>query len=172
MKAISIRQPWIWAILSAGKRVENRPRPWAHRGPILLHASKGMTKAEYNLFAMWWVRDFPRRTISSYPKLPDMAELQRGGIIGKAHVLDCIKRPYALGDVLPIGVTPAQAELSVRPWFTGPYGLVLGHVEAIPFIPFPGQLGLFEVPDEIVVPKREIPETVYLEIMGEKVVRT
>jgi len=25
VKALSIRQPWVWAILNAGKRVENRP---------------------------------------------------------------------------------------------------------------------------------------------------
>ena len=28
MKAISIRQPWAWAILHAGKRVENRGPAW------------------------------------------------------------------------------------------------------------------------------------------------
>lgn len=47
MKALSIRQPWAWAIVNAGKRVENRTWETRYRGPILIHAAKGVTKREY-----------------------------------------------------------------------------------------------------------------------------
>ena len=40
MKALSIRQPWAWAIIHAGKDVENRPWGTRYRGPLLIHASK------------------------------------------------------------------------------------------------------------------------------------
>jgi hypothetical protein len=43
MKALSIRQPWAWLILHAGKDIENRDRkprnPALHfRGSFLIHA--------------------------------------------------------------------------------------------------------------------------------------
>jgi hypothetical protein len=46
MKALSIRQPWAWLILNAGKDIENRDWLTRFRGPFLIHASKGMTRAE------------------------------------------------------------------------------------------------------------------------------
>jgi hypothetical protein len=46
MKALSIHQPWTWAILNAGKTVENRRWSTSQRGPLLIHASK--TKTSYN----------------------------------------------------------------------------------------------------------------------------
>lgn len=38
MKALSIRQPWAWLILHAGKTIENRSQAWTYRGPIAIHA--------------------------------------------------------------------------------------------------------------------------------------
>lgn len=51
MKALSIRQPWIWAILAGGMDVINRPRNvvGAHRGPLLLHVGKQL--ADQDAFA-------------------------------------------------------------------------------------------------------------------------
>src|ERR1700690_1312991 len=39
MRALSIKQPWVWAILNAGKDVENRTWTSKHRGWLALHAS-------------------------------------------------------------------------------------------------------------------------------------
>jgi ASCH domain len=38
-KVLSVQQPWSWAILHAGKIVENRSWRTRHRGPLLIHAS-------------------------------------------------------------------------------------------------------------------------------------
>ena len=40
MKAITVRQPWAWAIMHGGKDVENRTRNIAgsYRGPLVIHA--------------------------------------------------------------------------------------------------------------------------------------
>jgi len=52
MIALSVRQPWAWAIIHAGKDIENRS--WQavnhglrQRGRIAIHAAKGMTRDEY-----------------------------------------------------------------------------------------------------------------------------
>lgn len=39
MKALSVRQPWAWAIARGHKSVENRSWTTAHRGHLLIHAS-------------------------------------------------------------------------------------------------------------------------------------
>lgn len=38
MKALTVRQPWAWAIAHGRKRIENRIRSTKHRGPLAIHA--------------------------------------------------------------------------------------------------------------------------------------
>ena len=47
MKALSIRQPWAWLIVCGHKPLENRSWPTPYRGPLLIHAAKGMARVEY-----------------------------------------------------------------------------------------------------------------------------
>ena len=79
MMALSIRQPWAWLILHAGKDIENRDWPTRFRGRFLIHASKGMTREEYELAEdPLWHKGGP--TID----LPEFGLLDRGGIVGEA----------------------------------------------------------------------------------------
>lgn len=41
MKAITIRQPWCWAVAIGAKTVENRTRGTLYRGPLAIHAGQG-----------------------------------------------------------------------------------------------------------------------------------
>jgi hypothetical protein len=128
-KAISIRQPWAWAIINAGKDIENRDWPTKFRGPVCIHAAKGMTKDEYY---------HANRAIQSAVGAVDQAwldrwhgvtaspaKLQHGGIIGIAEVTDCV-------------------DASDSPWFFGAYGFVLRNVRPVNFIPVKGALGFFD----------------------------
>ena len=126
MKALSIRQPWAWAIINAGKRIENRSWNCRYRGPILLHASQGMTADEYMDFYQFYDGEFGEEP--TFLLLPAFGNLQRGGIVGRAVIVDCVTE-------------------SNDPWFFGPYGIVLDEVEPLPFRPLKGMLGLFEVPE-------------------------
>ena len=119
MKCLSIRQPWAWAIIHAGKDIENRCWPTSYRGPLLIHASKGLTKAEYADFCEF-AEDIPM------VKVPDFASLERGGIVGRVLLEGCIDH-------------------SISPWFCGPFGFVLSDAKPLPFRVLKGQLGLFEV---------------------------
>jgi len=135
-KALSVRQPWAWAIIHAGKDIENRS--WqavnhglAVRGRIAIHASKTMAKGEYE-----GARDFME---SIGVTCPDPAKLKRGGIIGSVEVLDVVKE-------------------SDSEWFFGPRGLVLANPEPCEFIGVKGCLGYFNwrqhLTDEVVRPAR------------------
>lgn len=125
MKALSIRQPWAWLILYAGKDIENRNWPTAFRGPCLIHAAKGMTRREYEA-AMDWVLDEPG--INLCVVLPEFGKLKRGGIVGEVEIVDCVQR-------------------SDSPWFTGPYGFVLRNPKPLPLREVRGMLGFFD-PDK------------------------
>jgi len=74
MKALSIRQPWAWLIIHGGKDIENRTWLTKYRGRILVHASQGMSRPEYEAAKI--VAD----TNNAY--MPDFENLKRGGIIG------------------------------------------------------------------------------------------
>ena len=120
MKALSIRQPWAWLIIYAGKDIENRVWRSYYRGPILVHASSGMTPAEYED-----AEDFAH---SIGVELPAFEQLPRGGIVGSVDVIDCVSQ-------------------SQSRWFNGPFGFVLSNPKALEFRPLPGKLGFFDVPD-------------------------
>lgn len=123
MKALSIRQPWAWLILHSGKDIENRSWPTRFRGRVLIHASKGMTRAEYEDGQdPLWQSGGP--TI----ELPPIEELARGGIVGSVEIVDCV-------------------EQSDSPWFFGRFGFVLRDPKPLPFVPCPGRLGFFDVPE-------------------------
>lgn len=122
MKALSIRQPWAWLILNAGKDVENRQWWTSFRGRFYIHAAKGMTRDEYLNGAL------TLEEIDSRIVLPPFEALERGGIVGTAHLTACVKA-------------------SESPWFFGDYGFELRDVLPLPFRPYKGALGFFEVPD-------------------------
>jgi hypothetical protein len=137
MKALSIRQPWAKLILKAGKSIENRDWPAKFRGRILVHAAKGMTRAEHEdaiAFAVEAIRADPRNAgATSTRTLRELGfafdDLERGGIVGSVEIVDCVTD-------------------SVSPWFVGRYGFVLRDPQPLPFVPWRGQLGFFDVPEE------------------------
>ena len=134
MKALSIKQPWVWAILNAGKDVENRTWTTKHRGWIALHASAKPMPATDD--------DFPGRI-----RCPDLKSLDYSAICGVARVVD---------------ITPkSRSKWFWRPDDgTINYGWVLDDVIPLPKpIDCKGTLGLWTVPPNIVrAIKRQLPK--------------
>jgi hypothetical protein len=44
MKALTVQQPWSWAIVAGGKNIENRTQLWSYRGPLAIHAGQRWSK--------------------------------------------------------------------------------------------------------------------------------
>jgi hypothetical protein len=88
MRAISVRQPYAWAIIHCGKDVENRNQRAALQFKpaigerVLIHASKGMTAAEYENAAAFMA--------SIGVRCPQREALQFGGVIGSVLVRDLV----------------------------------------------------------------------------------
>jgi hypothetical protein len=124
MKVLSIRQPWSWAIIHAGKDIENRTWHTNFRGEFLIHAGKGCLSREYDDAC-----EFIERVCDI--SVPSLGSLPRGGIVGKATLTDCVDHSDSL-------------------WFEGDYGLVLANAIEIPFVECKGKnLRFFECPVEI-----------------------
>ena len=140
MIALSIRQPWASLILKAGKDIENRCWPTKFRGRMLIHAAKSMTRAEHEdaiEFAVQAIKAAPRNAgATKRTTLRDLGfsfdDLQRGGIVGSVEVVDCVTA-------------------SDSPWFMGEFGFVLREPKVLPFTPWKGQLGFFNVPQAALV---------------------
>ncbi|MDT8841031.1 ASCH domain-containing protein [Paraburkholderia fungorum] len=125
MKALSIRQPWAWLIVNGYKDIENRSWTTRFRGRVLIHASKGMTRAEYE-DACEPTRLVGSRTI----ELPPFGQLQRGGIVGAATIDACISS----------GDRTSQWHIE------GCYGFHLTDIKPLPFVACKGALRFFDVP--------------------------
>ena len=121
MKALSIRQPWAWLIVHGHKPVENRTWSTKFRGPVLIHASKGMTRAEY--------AEAQDLALRLGVKIPHRLDLDYGGIVGQAEIVDCVE--HAKGTF-------------ISPWFFGPYGFIFDNVRYKPYIECKGALGFFD----------------------------
>ena len=103
MRALTVRQPWAWAIFNAGKDIENRS--WRNRhtiGTIVIHASGTADPVD----------ELPRNV-----RRPEKEALVRGAIIGIVDVVKVVERsrsqwfngplgwvlknPRRLGDPIP-----------------------------------------------------------------------
>jgi hypothetical protein len=83
MYAISVHQPWAWAILHAGKNVENRTWRTRHRGPLLIHAAKNRETYSTQNSTRWEER--------FGIGLPSWEELPKGAIVGVVDVVGCVR---------------------------------------------------------------------------------
>lgn len=123
LKALSVRQPWAWAICHAGKNFENRV--WGRnnadrkfRGAFCIHASSGMEQRQY-----YEAREF---MAAQGITCPEPYQLARGCIIGTARAVNW---------------TTDEASF----WFVGPGALEMKDMAALPQdIPCLGALGFFE----------------------------
>ena len=117
MKVLTVRQPWAWAIIHAGKDIENRTWATGHRGPLAIHASRRRPTRE----DMEWCRQyFAERGVT----MPDTFAL--GVVVGAVDLTDCLTRPPR-----------------VDRWWMGPVGWQLRNPRPLPPTPLHGQLGLF-----------------------------
>lgn len=129
MKALSIRQPWAHMIIHGGKDIENRTWKTKLRGRFLVHASKGMTKQEYQFVVEYCAR-------RELPSPPPYDQLKRGGVIGTVELVDCI---YS----------------SDSPWYMGDVGFVLANPSPLQFIECPGRLGFYSVTDDVLLQAKQ-----------------
>lgn len=148
MKAITVRQPWAWAIVHGGKTIENRALAWSYRGPLAIHAGLRWSErggADTRVIQAF-VADWRRRNLP-----PGFAELAAQGL-AKGDLAN--KYGVILGVAELVDAHPDAG--CCRPWGESTYTehpkgtrrvvahLVLDNVRALAEpIPCKGALGLW-----------------------------
>ncbi|MCY4633351.1 MAG: ASCH domain-containing protein [Acidobacteria bacterium] len=133
--ALSVRQPWAWALLYGGKTIENR-RWWTrHRGRIWIHASERENRANVEeavrLVAQSRKCD-PRQVIEHYRE-----HAHRRAILGSMTLTDCCR----------LDELDRNDPLGSSPWADGPWlWLVTDPVPLDDPWPTPGRLRLWLPP--------------------------
>ena len=119
MKALSVRQPWAWAIIHAGKTIENRPRRTHLRETVAIHASLQPDRE--------WEEWYPHRAV----KVPPSEEWVFGAIIGLADIVDCVEVHRSKWFQGPFGYVIANPRPLRKP------------------VPCKGALGFWQVPADV-----------------------
>lgn len=122
MKALCVRQPWAW-LLFHGKNIENRDWFTAYMGPLIIVASKGMTRDEYED-----AREFVARFDPGLAeRIPERESLVYGAALGTVRQIGC-------------------ARWAESPWFQGKFGhLYIQPGEFSVPVLTKGRLGIFEL---------------------------
>ena len=128
MWALSIRQPWAWLIVNGYKDIENRSWYSNFQGRFLVHASQRMDEMSLPEIVRHYGLDIPE---------PEQIHLDRGGIVGEAAMIGCVKNHSSK-------------------WFHGEFGFVLKDARPLPFVPCRGRLGFFKIDHEL-LPDRPDP---------------
>ena len=99
MKAISIQQPWAWAIMHAGKDIENRAWSTTYRGEVAIHATR--------LQESWRL---PRGVQEPLP-----GELVQGALLGVVDLVDVVTRSSSAWFTGPVGFLLSNPRPLPRP---------------------------------------------------------
>jgi hypothetical protein len=120
LRALSIRQPWAWAVAAGLKRIENRSWRVSYRGPLAIHAARVVeTEA------------FPRCERLARRTVP--FNLATGAVVAVVHLADIVM----------------ASELRDDPWAEGPWCWVLDDVMPICPVACEGRQQLFTLPDDV-----------------------
>jgi hypothetical protein len=135
MRALSVRQPWAWAICH-GKDVENRSKGTKHRGLLAIHASKSAPYRED-------VND-PRIVDLIVANSLDDPSSAQGAVVAVATLAGCHLSP-------DFGGTCGATRPLCSPWSArDQYHWQLADVRPLPEpVPCRGMLGLWRLPDEV-----------------------
>lgn len=123
LKALTICQPWAWAIVHDQKRVENRTWPARHRGPLALHAGKSDA---------WMLAGL--ETLATMGVHPRPDQVVFSAIVAVCELVDCVRVSTIRG----------------RAYAEGPFCWILENVRALPEpIPCSGAQGLWRPSDDV-----------------------
>ncbi|MEB3023025.1 MULTISPECIES: ASCH domain-containing protein [Mycolicibacter] len=148
MKALTVMQPWAWAIFN-GKNIENRTAHWNYRGPLAIHA--GIRKSDRGMRDPRVLDAVAGSSIDSRDRWTSLQSdlscaLEFGAIIGVVELVDCHPdgnccRPWGESDYVEHG---GRQRSNI-------FHLVLEHPRLLADpIACRGALGLWTPPREVV----------------------
>ena len=160
MKALTLTQPWATLVAIGAKKIETRSWATKYRGPLAIHAAKGMPRSSE---VACYQNKFLRALQSKYDMLPGRGYrwkdlLPIGAVIAVVELTDC-RSTGKTGEFNPDGgrgwecpdwvYRLTDEERAFGDYSQDRYGWTLENVRQIEPVPAVGMLGLweFEHPD-------------------------
>lgn len=132
VKALSLLQPWATLIAIGAKTIETRSWATKYRGPLAIHASKGLPKK-----GLPWHESFDKALAET--GINGLMECPRGAVIATCKLVDCVKTEVIAGAL------QGTNELMFGDYEPGRYAWILEDIKPLPEpIPAKGMLGLWE----------------------------
>lgn len=166
LRALTVRQPWAWAIVHGGKPVENRTWEMKYRGPLWLHAGArsrwDATAAGGStiLRAAWreWAATLPPPNAAG-PLRRDSLFVPFGAVVALTEVTGC---HYAYSpECKRIHRGNALGRFMCSEWAaSGQFHIELTVLQGLRTpVPCRGALGLWRLPDDVAAQVRAQLET-------------
>lgn len=156
MKALTLTQPWASLVAIGAKRIETRSWSTSYRGPLAIHAAKGLGPVGGMRGLVDLVRQdvFWNALISLRPSVFNVEGLAKralpfGAIVAVCELVDCLPiKIYSIGDSAINGASypiPTEPERSFGDYSVGRFAWLLADIHTLPEpIPAKGALGLWE----------------------------
>jgi hypothetical protein len=151
VKALTITQPWATLIAIRAKRFETRGWQTPHRGPIAIHAGKGVKPVGGERGLRELCASQPFKAVLTLAGYEDPADLPRGEIVAAADLVGCFSTDEIAACASGLQVTritgmhPCQHERAFGDYSPDRFAWVLGDVQPVtPGIEARGELGLWE----------------------------
>jgi len=164
VKAITIREPWATLVAIGAKQIETRSWPTSYRGPIAIHAAKGMSADDQVILAMPRFLDafhdagvnphsglvesgflnnaYDRKFVAKCP-IHRLMQSTRGCVIATGTLAHCGQ--FDQDEIWRIVNRHGAKELAFGDFTEGRFGFLITDVAMLPRpIPAKGQLGLWD----------------------------
>jgi len=139
MKALTILQPYAHLIAIGQKLIENRTWYSFYKGPIAIHAGKGRSMLD--------IGKLPDGTKVDNDTLIPISDMAFGAIVATAYMEDCV----SIDNLRAGNCKEPHKWLVDHSHALGPYCFILNNVNRLTTpIPYKGQLGFFDIPDDII----------------------
>lgn len=148
MKALTLTQPWATLVAIGAKRYETRSWSTPYRGPLAIHAGKGLgpVGGQRGLRALCGREPF--REVLTEAGYADPRDLARGVIVATCELVGC----FAVEIVADVAASftdipdPAEHEEAFGDYSAGRSALALANVQGCLTGPVRGALGLWRPP--------------------------
>ena len=93
VRALTLRQPWAWAVIHGGKDAENRRWRTTYRGPLLIHAGKNTERDPEATARLLWMMADPEAF--GQPRAAWQARQAIIGVVRLSDILTDSRSPWA-----------------------------------------------------------------------------
>lgn len=121
MKVLTLTQPWATLVAIGAKRIETRSWETLYRGPLAIHAAKGLGSVGGKVGLMNLCRTEPFRSVLVGAGYLGTPALPLGAIVAVCTLIDCVPTQH-----------PGIANEPGKPWFTGARKGVGQHYYEVP----------------------------------------